>query len=69
MERSRILDPTENKHAIRHSNGTDNPQFNAFDCSNSFTFFDDIQKQCLVETKQSLFRITKLNTFHNGTFV
>ena len=49
MERPRTSDPTEYKHAIRHLNGTDNPQRNACDYSNSFTFFDDIQKQRLLE--------------------
>ena len=44
MERSRTLDPAECKHAICHLNGTDNPQLIAFEYSNSFTFFDDIQK-------------------------
>ena len=68
MERPRTLDPTECKHAIRHLNGTNNPQLNAFNYSNSFTFFNDIQKQRLLETKQSPFRITKLNTFHYGAF-
>ena len=38
MERPRTLDPTECKHAIRHLNGTNNPQLNAFNYSNSFTF-------------------------------
>ena len=68
MERHRTLDPTECKHAIRHLNGTNNPQLDAFNYSNSFTFFDDIQKQRLLETKQTPFRITKLNTFHYGAF-
>ena len=68
MERRRSLDPTECKHAIRHLNSTENPQLNAFDYSNSFTFFDDIQKQCLLETKQPHLRITKLNTLHYGAF-
>ena len=68
MERPRTLDPTECKHAIRHLNGTNNPQLDAFNYSNSFTFFNDIQKQRLLETKQPPFRITKLNTFHYGAF-
>ena len=63
-----LSDPTECKHAIRHLNGTNNPQLNAFNYSNSFTFFNDIQKQRLLETKQPPFRITKLNTFHYGAF-
>ena len=62
MERPRTLDPTECKHAIRHLNGTHNPQLDVFNYSNSFTFFNDIQKQRLLETKQPPFRITKLNT-------
>ena len=66
MERPRTLDPTECKHAIRHLNGTNNPQLDAFKYSNSFTFSGDIQKQRLLETKQPPFRITKLNTFHYG---
>ena len=68
MERPRTLDPTECKHAIRHLNGTNNPQLDAVNYSNSFTFFDDIQKQRLLETKQPPFRITKFNTFHYGAF-
>ena len=70
MERPQTLPPwnsTECKHAIRHLNGTDYPQHNAFDCSNSFDVFDDIQKQRLLETQQPLFRITKLKTF-GGAF-
>ena len=68
MERPRTVGPTECKHAIRHLNGNDNPQFSAFECSNSFTFFDDIQNQHPLETKQPPFRITKLNTLHYGAF-
>ena len=49
------MDPTECKHAIRHLNGTDNPQLNAF------------QKQRLLETKQ-LFRNTILSNFHYSAF-
>ena len=49
-------------------NGTDIPYTNAFDYSNSVTFFDDIQTKRLLETKQPPFRITKLNTFHYGAF-
>ena len=56
------------KHAIRHLKGTDNPQHNAFAYSNSFPFFEDFQKQRLLETKQPPFRITKSNTFHYGAF-
>ena len=66
MERPRTLDPTECKQIIRHLNGTDKPQCNEFDYSTAFTFFDDIQSQRLLETKQPLFRITKLTTFHYG---
>ena len=69
MERPRTLDPTECKHAIRHLNGTHNPQLDAFNYSNSFTFFNDIQKQRLLETKQPPFRITKLNIYHYGAFL
>ena len=68
MERPSTLDPTECKHAIRHLNGTNDPQLDAFNYTNSFTFFNDIQKQRLLETKQPPFRITKLNTFHYGAF-
>ena len=64
MERPRSLYPAECKHAIRHTNGTDNPQLKAFDYTNSFTYLDDIQKQRLCETRQPPFRITKLSTFH-----
>ena len=67
MKRPRTLEPTECKHVIRHLNATDYPKLNAFDYFNSFTFFDDIQKQRVFETKQP-FRITKLNTFHYGAF-
>ena len=52
----------------RQLNRTDNPQLNAFEYSNSFTFFDDIQKQRPLETKQPPFRITKPNTFHYCAF-
>ena len=41
MERPRTLGPTECKHANCGLDGTDNPQLNAFDYSNYFTFFDD----------------------------
>ena len=68
MERPRTLDPTECKHAIRHLNGTNNPQLDAFYYNNSFPFFKDIQKQRLLETKPPPFRITKLNTFNYGAF-
>ena len=64
MELFRTLDPTECKHAIRHLNGTNNHQLDAFNYSNSFSFLNDIQKQRLLETKQPPFRIAKLNTFH-----
>ena len=50
MEHPRTLEPTECKHAVRHLKGTDNPQFKAFENSKSFTFFDDIQKQRILET-------------------
>ena len=68
MEHPRTLDPTECKHAIRHLNGTNNPQLDAFNYSNSFTFFNDIQKQRLLETKQPPFRNTKLNNYQYGAF-
>ena len=68
MERPCTLDPTECKLAIRYFIENDNPQLNAFNYSNSFTFFEDIQKQSLLETEQPPFRITKLNTFHYGAF-
>ena len=69
MERTRTLDTLESKHAIRHSNGTDNPQLKAFDYGSFFTFFDDLRKQRLPETKQPHFRITKFHTFHCGASV
>ena len=68
MEPPRTLDPTEYKYAIRHHNGPDIPQVNAFAYGNSFTFFDDNQKQRLVELKQPPFRLTKLNTGHTCAF-
>ena len=34
MERPRTLDPTEFKRSIRHLNGTNNPQHDAFNYSN-----------------------------------
>ena len=68
MDCPRTLDPTECKHAIRHLKGTNNPQLDAFNYTNSLTFFNDIEKQRLLETKQPPFRITKLNTFHCGAF-
>ena len=66
MERPRTLDLLKCKHAIGHLNGTDIPQLNAFDYSNSLTYFDDIPKQRLLETKQPPFGKTKINTFHYG---
>ena len=63
MESPRTLDLTESKHTIRHLNGTDNPQLKAFDYSNSFTFFDDIQKQRLLETKQPPLEYLNLTHF------
>ena len=68
MERLCTLDPTECNHVIHHSNGTENTQLIAFDYSNSFTLFDAIQKQRILETKQPPFRITKLNLFQYGAF-
>ena len=38
MERPRTLDPTECIHAIRHLNGTNNPQLDAFNYRNSLPF-------------------------------
>ena len=68
MECPRFFDPMECKHATRHLYDTNDPQLDAFNCSNYFTFFIDIQKQRLLETKQHPFRITKLNTFQYGAF-
>ena len=42
--------------------------FNALDYSKSFTFFDDNQKQRLLETKQPPFRTTNFNTIYYGAF-
>ena len=67
-ERPRTLDPTEGKHAIRHLDGTDSPQLITSVYSYSFTFFDDIQKPRLLETKQLAFCISKHNTFYFGAF-
>ena len=69
MERSRTLDSTDCKHAIRHLNGTDSPQLNACDYSSSSTSFDDTQRQRLPNTKQTFFHVTKLNTYLYGAFV
>ena len=68
MERPPTFDPTECKYAVCHFNGTDNPQLNTFEYSSSFTFSDDIQKQCFFETEEPPTRATKLNTYHDGTF-
>ena len=68
MERPRTLDPTECKYAIRHLSETNNPQLDAFNYTNSFTFFNDFQKQRLLETIQPPSRITKLDTFHYSAF-
>ena len=68
MERSLPLDPTECKLAIRHLNGTANAQLNFYNYNNSFTFFDDMKKQQLLEKYQPRFRITRLNTYHYCTF-
>ena len=54
-----------NNAGIRHLNGTNNPQLDAFNYSNSFTFFNYIQKQRLLETKHPPFCITKLNKIHS----
>ena len=62
MERLRTLDSRECIHVVRLLTGTDNPQLNAFDYSNSFSFFDGIQKQRLLETKQPPFHNTKSST-------
>ena len=56
------------QYTMEHPNGTNNPQLDAFNYSNSFTFFNDIQKQRLLETKQPPFRKTRLITFHYGAF-
>ena len=63
MEQPRTLDPKECRQALLHLNGTDNSQPNALIHSNSFIFFDNIQKQRLLETKHPRFRITKLKHF------
>ena len=63
MERSSTLGSNEGKHAIRHISGTDNPDLNAFKNSSSFAYFDDIQSQRFLETKQPPFSITKHSTF------
>ena len=65
MEHPRILEPTECKHAIRHLNGTHNPELNAFtlNASYSFTFFDDFQKQRLLETKDIFFELPNSTHF------
>ena len=71
IECPRILNPRDFKHFIQQLNGNDYPQLNASDYSNSVTFLtfsDDIQKQRLHETKQPPFRLTKLYTFHYGSF-
>ena len=68
MERPRTSNRTGCKQAMHHLNGTDNLQLNAFDNRYSFTFFDEIQKQRLLETKQPPFRISKVNNFHCGAF-
>ena len=63
MERSSTLVPNEGKHAIQNIYGTDNPDLNAFKHSSSFAYFDYIQNQRFLETKQPPFSITKHNTF------
>ena len=68
MERPLPLDSTECKNAIRHLNGTDNPQLKAYHYNNSFTFFPDVKQQQLLERYQPRFQVTKLNTYHYGTF-
>ena len=55
VKRPGTSDPTEGKLAFDYLNGTDNPQLNAFDYSNSFTFFHDVQKHCLLENNNLLF--------------
>ena len=51
MERPPTLDPTEAtecRFAPRHLNETHSPQPNAFDYSNSFTFFGDIYQLIII---------------------
>ena len=55
MERPRTLDPTECKQIIRHLNGTDKPQCNAFDYSTAFTFFDDINHNASLKQNNLFF--------------
>ena len=63
MERPRTLDPTECKHAIRHLNGTDNPQLIVFDYSNNFIFFDDIQKKASMKQNNLFFVLLNSTLF------
>ena len=64
MQRPLPLDPTDCKLAIRHLNGTNNTHRNSSNFNNSFTFFDDIKKQQLLERYQPLFQVTRLSTYH-----
>ena len=68
MERPLTFDPTECKLAIRHLHGTDNTQPNSYNNNRSFTFSHDIKKQQFLERYQLRFQITRLNTYHSGTF-
>ena len=69
MERPIQLDPMECKRTIRHLNGTGNPELDFYSYNTSFTFFDDIKKQQLLEQHQPRFQVDKLNTRFQGTFV
>ena len=55
MQNPRTLDPTKCKHAIRHLNGTDNPQPNASDYGNSFTLLMIIKTNATLKLNNSLF--------------
>ena len=63
MDRPRTWDVTECNRASRHLIGTYTHHLQAFGYSSSFTFFDDIRKQRLLEAKQIPFEISKLNPY------
>ena len=68
MELPCPLESTECKLALCHLNGIDKTKFNSYNYNNSSTFFDDIKKHQLLERYQPRFQITRLTTYHYGTF-
>ena len=69
LELPKILDPIECKNMIRYLNATDSEELNNYNIQSSFSLFGDSNYQNTIERIQTPFRVTKLNTWHIGTFV